>query len=46
VLDELSINSPNQVWAADVTYVLMVSGFGYLVDIMVGSAPDCLLGRN
>lgn len=28
------INQPNQVWAADITYVLMEKGFGYLVAIM------------
>ena len=28
------INQPNQVWAADITYVPMEKGFGYLVVIM------------
>ncbi|GKS70555.1 hypothetical protein W03_25590 [Nitrosomonas sp. PY1] len=28
------INQPNQVWAADITYVPMEKGFGYLVAIM------------
>ena len=28
------INRPNQVWAADITYVPMEKGFGYLVAIM------------
>ncbi|WP_176492754.1 IS3 family transposase [Nitrosomonas ureae] len=29
-----AINRPNQVWAADITYVPMEKGFGYLVAIM------------
>jgi len=34
LLRDLSIDRPNQVWAADITYVPMVRGFMYLVAIM------------
>jgi putative transposase len=34
LLRGLDINRPNQVWAADITYVPMPSGFMYLVAIM------------
>lgn len=34
LLRELVINKPNQVWAADITYVPMEKGFGYLVAII------------
>ena len=34
LLKELVINKPNQVWAADITYVPMEKGFGYLVAII------------
>lgn len=34
LLGELIIDRPNQVWAADVTYIPMARGFGYLVGIM------------
>lgn len=34
LLKELSINSPNQVWCSDITYIRMPSGFVYLVAIM------------
>lgn len=34
LLRGLGINRPNQVWCADVTYVPMAQGFGYLVAIM------------
>lgn len=34
LLRGLQINRPNQVWAADITYVPMSSGFMYLVAIM------------
>ena len=34
LLRGLVINRPNQVWCADITYVLMARGFGYLVAIM------------
>jgi len=34
LLRELSIDHPNQVWAADITYVGMSRGFMYLVAIM------------
>jgi len=34
LLRNLNIDRPNQVWAADITYVPMASGFMYLVAIM------------
>jgi len=34
LLHGLSISKPNQVWAADITYIPMVRGFMYLVAIM------------
>ncbi len=34
LLRDLNINRPNQVWAADITYVPMPCGFMYLVAIM------------
>jgi putative transposase len=34
LLKDLVINKPNQVWAADITYVPMEKGFGYLVAII------------
>ncbi len=34
LLKDLAIERPNQVWAADITYLPMAHGFGYLVAIM------------
>jgi len=34
LLRDLSITAPNQVWAADITYIPMARGFMYLVAIM------------
>jgi len=34
LLDGLVINRPNQVWAADVTYIPMARGFCYLMGVM------------
>ena len=34
LLNEVEINRPNQVWAADITFVPMAAGFAYLVAIM------------
>lgn len=34
LLKGLTINRPNQVWAADITYVPMEKRFGYLVAII------------
>ncbi len=34
LLKDISINSPNQVWCSDITYIRMPSGFIYLVAIM------------
>jgi len=34
LLRDLSINRPNQVWAADITYIPMSRGFMYLVAVM------------
>jgi putative transposase len=34
LLRDLKINSPNQVWAADITYIPMSKGFMYLVAVM------------
>ena len=30
----LTVNRPNQVWAADITYIPMVRGFVYLVAVI------------
>src|SRR5256886_13241232 len=38
LLRHLTINRPNQVWCADVTYIPMRRGFLYLVVIWTGSA--------
>lgn len=34
LLKDVAIGRPNQVWAADITYVPMARGFGYLVAIL------------
>ncbi len=34
LLDGLVIDRPNQVWAADITYIPMVRGFAYLVGVI------------
>ena len=34
LLDGLNIDRPNQVWAADITYIPMARGFAYLVGII------------
>lgn len=34
LLDQLTINGPNQVWCLDITYVPMAYGFMYLVAVM------------
>jgi putative transposase len=34
LLRNLSVNRPNQVWAADITYIPLARGFAYLVAIM------------
>jgi len=34
LLDGMDINRPNQVWAADITYIPKARGFLYLVAIM------------
>jgi len=34
LLNDLIINTPNQVWATDITYIPMAKGFMYLVAIM------------
>jgi len=34
LLKDLAIEQPNQVWAADITYVPMARGFMYLVAVM------------
>ncbi len=34
LLNDVSIERPNQVWAADITYLPMAAGFAYLVAIM------------
>jgi len=34
LLKDLAIERPNQVWAADITYIPMARGFGYLVAII------------
>ena len=34
LLKNLKINRPNQVWAADITYIPMNRGFMYLVAVM------------
>ena len=34
LLRELTINRPNQVWCADITYIRMWRGFAYLVAVM------------
>jgi len=34
LLRDLTIDHPNQVWCADITYIPLAKGFGYLVAIM------------
>jgi putative transposase len=34
LLKDLTIDSPNQVWSADITYVRLVRGFVYLIAVM------------
>jgi len=34
LLSEMTINQPNQVWCADITYIRLCKGFAYLVAIM------------
>jgi putative transposase len=34
LLKNLSIDSPNQVWSADITYIRLLRGFAYLVAIL------------
>jgi putative transposase len=34
LLKDMTITRPNQVWAADITYIPMAHGFGYLVAIL------------
>jgi putative transposase len=34
LLQDVAIERPNQVWAADITYIPMAKGFGYLVAII------------
>jgi putative transposase len=34
LLRDMDVNSPDQVWCADITYIPMARGFGYLVAIM------------
>ena len=42
LLRELSIDRPNQVWSADITYIPMARGFMYLVAIMDWSSRKIL----
>ena len=44
LLKDLSITAPNQVWAADITYIPMERGFLYLVAIWTGTAGTCCPG--
>jgi len=39
LLRGLAISKVNQVWATDITYIPMKSGFVYLVAIMEGGYP-------
>lgn len=43
LLRNLNISSPNQVWALDISYVLMLKGFMYLLPIM-DIYSRCILG--
>ncbi len=40
LLRGLTIDRPNQVWCADITYIPMAKGFVYLVAVMVSLAHD------
>ena len=45
LLRTLTIDRPNQVWAADITYIPMARGFGFLVAIMDGATRKVLAWR-
>ncbi|HCI55957.1 MAG TPA: hypothetical protein DFI01_08550 [Bacteroidales bacterium] len=34
LLEEINVERPNQVWGADITYILLTHGFVYLIVIM------------
>ncbi len=46
LLKGLAINAPNQVWAADITYLPMAKGFMYLVAIMDWASRRVLAWRS
>ena len=40
IIKDLKINRPNQVWAADITYIRTIKGFCYLALL-----PTCIRGK-
>jgi putative transposase len=45
LLRGLTIDRPNQVWAADITYIRIGRGFLYLVAVMDWASPAVLAWR-
>jgi putative transposase len=46
LLRDVAVTRPNQVWAADITYIPMAKGFVYLVVVLAGSAAVSWLGGS
>jgi putative transposase len=46
LLRDMEVNSPDQVWCADITYIPMARGFGYLVAIMDWKPVRCWHGGS
>ena len=42
-LREITIDRPNQVWAADITYIPMTRGYMFLVAVMVLQSKSLIL---
>ncbi len=45
LLKDLTIDRPNQVWCADITYIPMPRGFLYLVAVMDWATRKVLIWR-